>query len=469
MTLPTKPPAFPHQVEAVRWAYPRLLSTGGVLLNHRVGTGKTRTALGIAKALGAQRVVVLAPLVALGVWQSEIEKWWSGTSAEILREKFWGTSWENIQPPGPRVLVTNYDQLPGGAKRYGRVDALVKWDPDLVICDESHMLKSWQTLRSRSVRRLTAGRRTVLLTGTPADTPLDWYGQYKLIAPADPLWAGNYGAYRDLVATTRQHGEYGIIVTGFRPERVRQVVEQHVAPYTHVVKDVLNLPEPIETPVLHDLGSEAQRVYDSLKRDYVVELGAGGDTAGTVVVAANALVKYAKLLQVCSGFLHDNDGVATHLDTVRKTLLEQLIEQDPTLPTVIACMFTAQVTEIGAALGRTTHGIAFGTITGSTPQEARTRFVQDFQAGRHRHIILNYQAGGVAITLTSAKRIILYGLPLSSILMEQMIGRVWRAGQTGHVQIVPLLAAGTVEPVLWEGLKKKASDVDLARLVGQHL
>lgn len=456
MIAPAKPPPFPHQLEAIRWAVPRLLPQGGVLLNHRVGTGKTRTALGIAKTLQCRRILVLAPLVALGVWKAETLRWWPQAAVRVLRDLF------QIPYVGdtPLVCVTNYDQL----RSSERMQVLLRWDPGIVICDESHLLKSAQTKRSRTARRLCLNRMRVLLTGTPADTPLDWYGQFKIIAPQDEQWAQSFTSYRKRVARLRNLGDNVAIVKGFHPEIVREVATRHVAPYTHIVGDVLHLPEPIEQPITHELSAHTREVYDDLRHKYVAEMA-----DGTVVTAINALAKFSKLLQICSGFLKDSDSETIHtLDADRVATLQALLEQDPTMPTLIATVFNEQVRVTQQVIERIT-GNPPGTITGATPHEDRTRYVEEFQAGKRTHLIVNYQAGGVALTLTAAKRLILYSLPLSSILLEQMRGRVWRAGQTGHVLIQPLLAEDTLEPPLWEALLRKASDVDLARILSEEI
>ena len=40
-----------------------------------MGTGKTPMALAIARKLGARRIVVVAPLFVVGVWEDEMAKW----------------------------------------------------------------------------------------------------------------------------------------------------------------------------------------------------------------------------------------------------------------------------------------------------------------------------------------------------------------------------------------------------------
>lgn len=83
-------------------------------------------------------------------------------------------------------------------------------------------------------------------------------------------------------------------------------------------------------------------------------------------------------------------------------------------------------------------------------------------------LLLQYKAGGTALTLTKAKTLILYSLNPSTIDLRQMIGRVYRIGQTTNVQVLPLLAENTVDVRLWHGLKLNLEHVELARYLARR-
>lgn len=452
------PPPFPHQVSGVQRTLGILQQYRGAYMRWRVGTGKTRGALGVAKMLKARKVLVIGPLVTVGVWKDETAKWWPLASCQVLR----GEPFVPAQPDDyPHVVVTNYDQL----SPY-RCGVLQAWGPDLLILDEAHYIKDGRSQRHRYVKHVASGsRRIVLLSGTPADNPLDWWAQYRLINPNDFEWINPFSIYREKVAVLKRMENHAVYPTAFRPEVVQRIVRDHVEPYTSIVDDVLNLPEPLETPVRFDLGDYERHAYNTLKRDAILEVD------GNEQRVEGILAQYTKLFQICSGFIIDTYGVGgsttTGLETIfgesKKDAFREVIEQDLTVPTVIATTLRRQADDARDVI--VTHKLSRGVIDGSTPQSAREEIVRQFQDGKLDYVILNYQAGGVGITLTRAKRLILYGLPFSSILLEQMIGRVWRAGQTGHVQILPLLANDTLEVPLWSALKRKLSDVDILRIL----
>jgi len=78
MNLPIRAAPYRHQIEAVDRAIKRLAQGGGAALLMEMGTGKTITSVAIAGQLWnercAHRVLVVAPLSILGVWEEEFRK-----------------------------------------------------------------------------------------------------------------------------------------------------------------------------------------------------------------------------------------------------------------------------------------------------------------------------------------------------------------------------------------------------------
>ena len=78
MNLPIRAAPYQHQVEAVDCAMQRLGQGGGATLLMEMGTGKSLTAIAITGTLWnaghIQRLLIVAPLSILGVWQDEFNK-----------------------------------------------------------------------------------------------------------------------------------------------------------------------------------------------------------------------------------------------------------------------------------------------------------------------------------------------------------------------------------------------------------
>ena len=72
-------------------------------------------------------------------------------------------------------------------------------------------------------------------------------------------------------------------------------------------------------------------------------------------------------------------------------------------------------------------------------------------------VFLSTDAGGVGLNLQRAALIVNLDLPWNPAVLEQRIGRVYRLGQRRNVQVVNLIAEGTIEHNMVQKLKFKSS------------
>lgn len=149
----------PYQLDAGRWlhAHPR-----GYLADPP-GLGKTRELLWGAILAGAQRILVIAPAVALAHWQREFDL---------------------LMIPA-LLMVTSYQKFVRNAQT--RAEATL-FKPDVVILDEAHMLKHRDSKRSIEV----------LLKNAMLDAPFVWPASgtpmprnpYELYPIVRAMWPG---------------------------------------------------------------------------------------------------------------------------------------------------------------------------------------------------------------------------------------------------------------------------------------
>jgi SNF2 family DNA or RNA helicase len=110
----------------------------------------------------------------------------------------------------------------------------------------------------------------------------------------------------------------------------------------------------------------------------------------------------------------------------------------------------------------TKEGMAHGLITGAQSQEERQQAVDDFQAGKTKWILFTAQAGGVGITLTAARRLVMLQRPWSLVDHKQAMDRVHRIGSEIHdsVIITDYVTEGTIEERVIEALDVKSENFD---------
>ena len=187
MPITVKP--YLHQQQAFDFACMRFgllpsdFRSNGVALLMEMGTGKTITSIGISGILyqfgRVNRILVVAPLSILGVWEEEFEKFAAfpytltilkGTSAKKRQQLS-----EVGKTDGLEIVVVNYESA--------RIlePELLKYNADLIIADEGHKLKENRSQQSKTMHTLgDHARYKLLLTGTLiTNREIDAYSQYR--------------------------------------------------------------------------------------------------------------------------------------------------------------------------------------------------------------------------------------------------------------------------------------------------
>ena len=110
----------------------------------------------------------------------------------------------------------------------------------------------------------------------------------------------------------------------------------------------------------------------------------------------------------------------------------------------------------------TKEGIAHGLITGAQTEDERTKAIDDFQSGKIKWILFTVQAGGVGVTLTTARRLIMLQRPWSLVDHKQALDRIHRIGSEIHdsVIIMDYVTEGTIEERVLQVLETKADNFE---------
>jgi SNF2 family DNA or RNA helicase len=110
----------------------------------------------------------------------------------------------------------------------------------------------------------------------------------------------------------------------------------------------------------------------------------------------------------------------------------------------------------------TKKGIQHGLITGAQDEDERQRAIDDFQSGRTKWILFTAQAGGVGVTLTAARRLVMLQRPWSLVDYKQAMDRVHRIGSEIHdsVIITDYVTEGTIEERVIQVLDRKSDSFE---------
>ena len=103
----------------------------------------------------------------------------------------------------------------------------------------------------------------------------------------------------------------------------------------------------------------------------------------------------------------------------------------------------------------TLRGLPFFYLDGQTPPEDRVELCNRFNEGERDLFLISLKAGGTGLNLTGADTVILYDLWWNPAVEEQAADRAYRMGQTNEVQVIKLIARGTIEEKMNELQVKK--------------
>ena len=91
------------------------------------------------------------------------------------------------------------------------------------------------------------------------------------------------------------------------------------------------------------------------------------------------------------------------------------------------------------------EGVTLFVLTGETDKEERMRLVTAFNEGGAQAFLISLKAGGTGLNLTGADVVIHYDPWWNMAAQNQATDRAYRIGQTRGVQVIRMIASGTVE------------------------
>jgi SNF2 family DNA or RNA helicase len=419
------------------------------------GTGKTKIAIDLAVNWGAKASIVIAPKSVLRVWSREVQKHGGGRLVTTILDR--GSVAQKVAVADlalkrgiPTVLVANYESVFRSPMAEWVLDR--KWD--CAVLDESHRAANSGTHTSRFVSQLhDRSERRLCLTGTPLSrSPLSVFGQFRFLDPK--IFGSSYKLFENRYSLPHaERARKSIASLNDAIARLniapitcpqswasglqnREEYEQKLARITYHCRacDVLDLPPLVVDHRSAPLGKVAQRIYHTMERELVADLG---DGQALYAMACNRLMR---LQQITSGHLPDNDGNVHAIDHAKADILRDVLVDRGDSPVVVFARFKPDLDVIQRTAANL--GLRYGELSG------RRRDAIDENALMNPNIDVagvQIQSGGLGIDLTRAKIGVFYSVTLSLAEMDQALHRIHRNGQTHSTLILYLLAEGTVD------------------------
>lgn len=445
---------------------------------HGVGTGKTITAISILldkmklyeKFL---KVLIFAPKAVLGGWEKEFANYTdldrsritilNGSNKDRLKLFLEKTS---IFPG--QIFILNYESLLSKDLH----DALVKWSPEILICDEAHRLKSPESKRSVKMEPIAKkALHRYLLTGTPiVNSEMDVFQQYKILDGGE-TFGEKFFVFRtvyfeDANASWAHRDNHfpKFVPRKFTHEKMKRLIASKAVQAKK--EDCIDLPPLMFKTVDVELSPEQKRTYKEMKDEFITFIKDNQDKP-RAVMAELAMHKALRLQQIVSGFVRVEKTETEPEKDIRlkenprldilKDLLEDIV---PSEKVIIWCCFRENYSMITEMLEKEKWNYAM--VVGGTKdvQGEIDRFQTDPQC---RVMIANQQAGGCGLNLQQASTAIYFSKGFSLEQDIQSLARCYRKGSDVHQKVtrIDLIAPNTIDALVSQALQRKQDISDL--------
>ncbi|MDA1665260.1 SNF2 helicase associated domain-containing protein [Bacillus cereus] len=415
-----------YQVYGFEWMKTLAHYRFGGILADDMGLGKTLQSIAFIDSVLTEirekklPILVVSPSSLVYNWFSELKKFATHIRAVIAdgnqaeRRKILKDITEFD------VVITSYPLLRRDIRLYARPF-------HTLFLDEAQAFKNPTTQTARAVKTIQAEYRFGL-TGTPVENSLE------------ELWSIFHVVFPELLPGRKEFGDLR-----------REDIAKRVKPFVlrRLKGDVLNeLPEKIEHLQSSELLPDQKSLYAAYLAKLREETLKHLDKETLRKNKIRILAGLTRLRQICCHpalFVDDYKGSSAKFEQ----LLEILEECRSTGKRIlIFSQFTKMLSIIGRELNR--QAIPYFYLDGSTPAQDRVELCDRFNEGEGDLFLISLKAGGTGLNLTGADTVILYDLWWNPAVEQQAADRAYRMGQKNTVQVIKLVAQGTIEEKMHE-------------------
>lgn len=401
------------------------LGFGGIL-GDEMGLGKTLQAISFILGSKGSKSLIVVPTSLIYNWVSEFEKFAPSLSVAAVngvkseREEIIN----NIEKCD--VMITTYNLLKRDLESYRQVEF------DYCILDEAQNIKNSASQNAVSVKEIKT-RTKFALTGTPIENSLmELWSIFDFIMPGY--------LFEEKRFSTRYHKRLN------EGPEVLEELNKLIKPFIlrRRKSDVLKeLPDKIEKNLMVALDDEQKKVYAAYSK-HVLELidkKVRDDEFNNSKIEVLSYI--TKLRQLCldpSVIMDDYRGSSGKMEALVELLQKSMEEGHRAL---VFSQFTSVLKNIGKRISK--EGISYSYLDGSIPSEKRMELVKSFNEGENPVFLISLKAGGTGLNLTSADLVIHFDPWWNPAVEEQATDRAHRIGQRNVVEVIKIIARGTIE------------------------
>ncbi|KAI9360000.1 hypothetical protein DFJ73DRAFT_816282 [Zopfochytrium polystomum] len=452
----------PHQIDGVKFLYEcvmgmRHFDGHGAILADEMGLGKSLQSITLLWTLlkqspfaggpAAKKAIILCPATLCDNWQAEFKKWLGSERIQtlILSDKDKASDFKNGRAFS--VLICGYEKF--------RICQEILKDAsfDLLIADEGHRLKNFNSQVAQAIKAVKTPRK-IFLTGTP----VQFFSLCDLVNPGVLGTQQSFSkVYEEPILRSRDPNcdpddkeignELARVTRLFVLRRTSESISQaHLPPKTDVV-------------VFIKMVEAQERVYDHIVRHPLVRRMYSTSSYSSVLGHLTVLKKLVNSVNL----LYGNENESFHeleLNAVRPkdyhlsktsgklqflfSFLSKL-RKETDEKVVLVSNWTQTLDIIAEELQL--RELPFLRLDGQTEVSKRQPLIDKFNksnASEHFCFLLSAKAGGQDLDWNPA-------------ITEQAMARIWREGQKRPVKIYRLVTPGTLEEKILQRQMSKTS------------
>ena len=442
---------MPEQVECVDFIMQAFKTYQGALNASGMGTGKTAVAIEIIKRT-TRPCLVVCPAYIVPNWVRQLALWGASDNICVI------DSSKQIIRTDAKIYLTSYNMITqsryeGKKKIYPVFNQLMKFDLSLLVCDESHALKTLGATRTRLIigngqnkkhNLRMAATRTILLTGTPVLNRLEEL--YSLVKPIAPAALNNLNKFDFMThfSASIENTPWGIKYHGVRyVEELKAMLSKVMVRKTKIeglpplqVEDITISARDPKVKKALQIEEDWLKTHN-LAPDDLDEIQRLGALEGATLAALrqqSAILKIPTAMELIADLIEKEQKILVfcHHQAVQKAIFDKM----------------------------TAAGIKTGAVTGAIPIKNRVLVIEAMQSGELQAIAATMESLREGIDLQAVTSIIFIENSWVPATMQQCIARSWRKGQEKHVTIYFVNFNSGIDKYILGAVRKKTVLID---------
>jgi len=449
------------------------------------GTGKTATAIHIARHKFTQHktvlpTLILCPPVVIPNWVHEWKKFSKVDPKHVIPLVGSGKlrAATILGAPTNSIFITNYETL----LMKDVVEAMKTWlctakVPPMLIVDEAHKVKDPGAKRTKTLMELAPYfKYRVLMTGTPIlNSLMDVFSQFKIL-DGGQRFGKNFYSFR---ARYFEDKNKAMPAQKYFPDwkvqkgaeaKIRQAIQD--CSMFAAKSECLDLPPLVKKIIEVQMSPEQRRLYESMKKDLIATI-MGDDGKLRASIAELAITKALRLQQIVSGHIRyegeagESTGTLKIKDNFRKQALADLLEDlAPNHKTLVWAVFKDNYADIRDVCN--SLGLGYVELHGEVKDKQSA--VDQFNSDPKCRVLIGHPgSGGIGVNLVAASYSIFYSRSFSLEFDIQAEARNYRGGSERHESItrIDLVTPNTIDELVLKSLASKQQLGD--SILKQHL